>query len=109
MSTTMDEVYHERDQVIALAAAIAQDHGYRVWIGLHENDPEWEEDWQHILYIDLPTGQVSWHIHDSELPLFGAIPTDTTPWDGHTVAEKYARLERFVKEEWDIYPRVTNT
>lgn len=97
MSETMDEVYHERDQVIALAAFLAQKAGVQVWMGEHErDDPAWEAEWRHIVYIQLPTGQVSWHIHDSELPLFRFIPSSTTPWDGHTVEAKYSRLERYV-------------
>lgn len=99
MSETMDEVYHERDQVIALAVWLALQSGLSVWIGEHErSDAAWESDWRHIVYIRLPTGQVSWHIHKSELGLFRLLPSRASvgTWDGHTVEEKYDRLERYV-------------
>lgn len=45
------------------------------------------------MFIDLPTGQVSWHVHDSELALFDFLPTsDQRCWDGHSTDEKYERL-----------------
>lgn len=47
----------------------------------------------HEVFIDLPTGQVSWHVHDSELALFDFLPTsDQRCWDGHSTDEKYERL-----------------
>lgn len=52
----------------------------------------WSEDWHGCVYIDLPTGQVSWHYHDSHAPLFADLPAYTKPWDGHDTDEKYRRL-----------------
>ena len=54
---------------------------------------EWEDDWRWVVFIDLPAGQASWHIHDSELPLFDHMTREVgRSWDGHTTAEKYMRL-----------------
>jgi hypothetical protein len=44
---------------VQAAAVMAVKLGYRVGV---KDDPEWP-----ILYIDLPTGQVFWHLPSSEL------------------------------------------
>lgn len=63
-----------------------------------ESDESWEDDWRWIVFIDLPTGQASWHIHDSELGNFDHLPRRkhmllVSSWDGHTTEEKYKRLQ----------------
>jgi len=46
-----------------------------------------------VLFIQLPTGQVSWHFHDSEVEWFDWLPVrPEKTWDGHTEAEKYQRV-----------------
>lgn len=54
----------------------------------------WSEDWHGCVYIDLPTGQASWHYHTSQAYLFDGLPPYTGNWDGHTTEEKYARLAK---------------
>ena len=44
------------------------------------------------MYVDLPTGQVSWHFHDSQAYLFDDLPPYTKQWDGHNTEEKYRRV-----------------
>ena len=91
-----DQAYQERNMCVAALSRVAQSLGCRVWLGQHDPaDAAWEDDWRNIVFIDLPTGQVSWHIHDSELHLFGHLPRGATGWDGHTNAEKYVRLLRW--------------
>lgn len=92
--TTLDEVYAERNNVIALAATLAHESGYPVWRAKH-TAPDWEDDWRNIIYIVLPTGQLSWHIHDSDVPLFAHLRQGENTWDGHTTPEKYERLREF--------------
>ena len=59
-----------------------------------DDDKDWENDWRWIVFINLPTGQVSWHLHDSELQQFEHLPRIVgRKWDGHTTDEKYARLK----------------
>jgi len=82
-----DGAYRERDKLVAALSKLF--HSYR---SRHPMADEWEDDWRNIIVIDLPTGQVSWHIHDSELPLFMHLPLQDNNWDGHTTEEKYARL-----------------
>lgn len=95
-----DGAYRERDQVVALAARMAAVLRWPAWLGRHEDkpgDPPWDDDWRNIVFIELPSGQVSWHIHDSELPLVRFLPSALSlaakPWDGHDTAEKYRRCD----------------
>lgn len=62
-----------------------------------END-DWEDDWRWVVIIDLPTGQVSWHIQDGELPMFDHLERNQgRVWDGHDTLEKYERLGKLKK------------
>jgi hypothetical protein len=88
-----DNAYRERDKCVAGLAALAVRLGWKAWIGTHPADEPWDDDWRFIIFINLPTGQVSWHIHDSELPMFDFLDERTeNAWDGHTTEQKYERL-----------------
>ena len=50
-----------------------------------------DEDWTVVL-IELPTGQVSWHIAAEDLDLFHHLKDGPNTWDAHSTEEKYARL-----------------
>jgi len=87
--STPDEAYFDRNQAVMLAARLASKLGYRVGVAEDKDEPGWT-----LLYIDLPTGQVSWHIPDDELiedwqPYAGV-------WDGHSVGEKRQRIVDFL-------------
>jgi len=82
-----DAAYEERNRVVALLARLFPS-------GLGPTDIEgWDPEWNGCVYIDLPTGQVSWHFHDSQAHLFAGIPAYQGEWDGHTTEEKYRRLD----------------
>lgn len=81
-----DNAYSERDHLVAALSKC-----FPSWLGRHEG--EWEDDWRWIVYINISIGQVSWHIHDSELPLFSHLQIGPEKWDGHTTEEKYQRME----------------
>jgi hypothetical protein len=89
-----DVAYAERNRVVAALARMALGRSWRTGIRPHEPDPDptWDEDWKNVVLINLPTGQVSWHYHDSDRPLFAWLPPYRWPWDGHDTAEKYRRL-----------------
>jgi hypothetical protein len=81
-----DAAYAERNQLVAVLARLFPS-------GIRRTAIEgWSEDWHNCVYIDLPTGQASWHYHDREAALFADLPVYTKPWDGHTSEEKYRRL-----------------
>lgn len=89
-----DMAYSERDKCLVLIARMAQELGLNVGMGLHVDKPgeDWDADWRNILFIDLPSGQVSWHIHQNEAQWFYFVGTYNGEWDGHTTDEKYRRV-----------------
>lgn len=85
--------YAERNQLVALLARMAPWIGWGAGIGRHpDSDATWERDWMTIAFIDLPTGQASWHFHDSEYRLLAGLPKYLKEWDGHSTEEKYRRV-----------------
>lgn len=80
--------YAERDRLVAALSKC-----FRSSLERHpDSDKEWDNDWRWIVLVNLPTGQATWHIHDSELGWFDHLPRFVSAWDGHTTAEKYVRL-----------------
>jgi hypothetical protein len=87
-----DCVYGERNKLVCALSKV-----FPAALARHsEYDKDWEEDWRWIVYITIPTGQVSWHIHDSELPDFNHLSRITACWDGHSIEEKYRRLKELL-------------
>lgn len=83
-----NQAYTERDQLVAAISKCFPSHLCR-----HpDSDIEWEDDWRWIVCIHLPTGQATWHIHESELPWFSHLERKSNHWDGHSTEEKYRRL-----------------
>lgn len=86
MERRKDAAYEERNKVVAALAHLFPS-------GIAKTDiPGWTPEWHGCVYIDLPTGQVSWHYHDSQAWLFDELPPYDKPWDGHDTDEKYRRL-----------------
>lgn len=85
----IDLVYWERNQLVAHLSKI-----YPAWLEKHTpQDANWEKGWQTIVFIEVPGGQCSWHIHDSELCYFQHLTfREGSSWDGHSKEEKYKRL-----------------
>lgn len=86
MEARKDAAYLERNQVVAALAKVFHSGVARTAI------EGWSEDWHGCVFIDLPTGQASWHFHDSQAYLFADLPPYTGQWDGHDTPEKYRRL-----------------
>jgi hypothetical protein len=96
-----NQAYSERNKVVAALAHLLSRNIFRnTRVGVAQHDPtdkDWENDWRTILVIELPTGQVTWHFHDSEKYLLEGLPIlDDYKWDGHTTEEKYRRLLEFL-------------
>lgn len=50
-----------------------------------------ELDW--FVYVNLPTGQVSWHVKHEFRGMFShLIALPISPWDGHDQEEKWKRI-----------------
>lgn len=75
-----DTDYTERYPLVYRALALALKAGYPAGVRIDPTEPAWP-----VVYIELPTGQVSWH-----------MPAHPTEWDGHTTPEKYQRVAAFV-------------
>ena len=84
-----DQAYHDRNLVVQLAAKLAIQCGLKA--GIRERQGQWP-----ILYIDLPTGQVSWHIPADEL--IPGLPDFPDSWDGHDLEMKRRRVNRFMED-----------
>lgn len=85
-----DAAYAERDKCLVLMALMSQRLGLNVGMGI---DPKASSDeWESVLFIDLPAGQVSWHIHESETHWFYFVGAYDGIWDEHTTDEKYQRV-----------------
>lgn len=94
-----NQAYTERNRLVALLAAI-----FPSWRTKHQPTPsgavdvgcdgahDWDPEWLNVIGIQLPTGQCTWHIHDSEMSLFEHVPEFDMPWDGHTTDQKYERI-----------------
>lgn len=71
--------YDHRNGNVLRAAGYAVASGFPVGIRLDKDEPEWP-----VLYIELPTGQVSFH-----------LPQHIKEWDGHNTDEKWQRIFAF--------------
>jgi hypothetical protein len=73
--------YAVRTGLVFNALAVAAGYGYPSGIAIDPAEPDWP-----VAYIDLPTGQVSWHL--------AAYPG---AWDGHDGAAKTERIRAYVE------------
>ena len=86
--------YSERNKMLLTLCRISLQKGLTVAIGEHEGE-DWEDEWRKVIYIVLPTGQVSFHIHESEIEVFSFLPKYFGGWDGHTTDRKWERLSEW--------------
>src|ERR1019366_2731470 len=79
-------VYAERNKLVGLLSKV-----FPSFICI---DEEGEEDWQNVVILALPTGQASFHVHTSEMSLFGHLKVlEQNIYDGHSTVQKYARVD----------------
>ncbi len=83
-----DEAYRERNYLVAALARLFPSGIRKTAI------PGWEVDWHGCVYIDLPSGQISYHYHDSQDYLFDGLAAYTKDWDGHDKDAVHDRLIR---------------
>jgi hypothetical protein len=86
---SLDSVYYERNLLVSALSKV-----YPSWITW---DMDAEEGWEHVITIEGPTGQMSWHIPEdfitSEgLPVVHMCYGTHIEYDGHSTDEKYRRL-----------------
>jgi len=73
--------YSIRNKLILQAVGVAIAAGFIAWIDVDPSQPEFPI----VVYLRLPTGQVSWHLP----PWWGE-------WDGHDTPEKYRRIGEYL-------------
>lgn len=89
MVAQRDAAYRERNRLVAALTRLYPSH-----LALHGDDPTWDPEWLNIVCVHAPCGQLTWHIHDSELSMFQHLLFEPVDWDGHTTEEKYKRLDK---------------
>lgn len=84
----VERLYAERNACVVAIVRLARNAGHRAGLRVDLEQPEWP-----VVSVELPTGQVSWHLPASliadELP---ELEPHAQSWDGHDSAEKYRRL-----------------
>lgn len=100
LEQTKNFAYGERNKLVALLSKL-----FPASLERHrEDDKDWEDDWRWIVFIDLPTGQACWHIHDDELPMYDHLKrNEGRVWDGHTTEQKYERIAAFDRDSDLLY------
>lgn len=86
----IDAIYTERNALVALIMKLCLHIGLPA--GMQQDRNPVEPEWNFLAYFELPSGQCSYHIPDSELPFFDGLPMYTQRWDGHSTVEKYRRI-----------------
>lgn len=87
-----DAAYTERNQLVALLACL-----YPSWKGVDEKLEG--TPFETVVYIDLPTGQVSFHVPDRDIEFFNHVDSNQyRAWDGHATSEKFERIRRFITQ-----------
>jgi hypothetical protein len=87
-AANIEAVYQDRNQAVQALARLAQQAGYQAGMGVDPEEPDWP-----VLFVDLPSGQVSWHLKRDDI--IGEWPAYVGKWDGHDTAEKQARVAVF--------------
>lgn len=88
-SSTLDDAYFDRNQAVQAMARLSMAMGFRAGLRTDPDEPDWP-----VLMIDLPTGQVGWHLPKAEI--VGVWPEYPDPWDGHSLEEKRKRVRAFL-------------
>jgi hypothetical protein len=90
LNHVLRNVYAERNRLAQALAKMSMEMEYNVGIKDDKEDKDYV-----ILYIDLPTGQVSWHIPKKEL--IGKFPEYNGNWDSHDTKSKIERVVEYIK------------
>lgn len=78
-----DTDYEHRERLVWDALFLARRANLAAGFRLDPDEPCWP-----VAFIELPTGQVSWH-----------MPEHRHEWDGHDVPTKYERCRAFIAQQ----------
>lgn len=79
-----DTDYAVRYGLILEAMYLAHRLGYWVGYGIDDKEDPELDGFRTVAYLQLPTGQLSWH-----------MPEHAYPWDGHSTEQKYQRAREW--------------
>ncbi|MBD1995310.1 hypothetical protein H6G00_01525 [Leptolyngbya sp. FACHB-541] len=87
LEARIEQLHWERNCCISLIAQMAECLKLTIGLGADPKEPEWP-----VVFLELPSGQVSWHVPMSEIDNFSFLGAYFYGWDGHTTEEKYDRV-----------------
>ncbi len=91
-SSTLNDAYYDRNQAVMVMAKLARQQGMKVGLRFDPDVPGWP-----VLMIDLPTGQVGYHLPKDEV--CGNWPDYDQDWDGHSLVDKRERIVDFLNDK----------
>ena len=91
-SSTLQDAYFDRNQAVQGLGRLALELGYTAGLKIDPKEPDWP-----VLMIDLPSGQVGWHLPAEEI--IGDWPEYPGDYDGHSLEEKRQRMAKFLNNE----------
>lgn len=89
LSREKQTAFHDRAVILSLVARLGQHLGLAVGL---LNDPNAPEGYQMRLVLELPSGQVSWHLPDEALSFFDDIGTCTGPYAEQPTTQEWERI-----------------
>ena len=101
-----DGAYAERNKLVALLSKVLP---ASIEQHVMKEGEQWDDDWRTVVFIGLPTGQATWHIHRQEEWMFQHLEPSGNIWDGHTTEEKYKRLEQCTVDDFYIAELVSSS
>lgn len=86
-----ERAYNRRNDLVKHAVSIAIRAGYHAGYAVHTPlkdivSGEWDIEWCVIAHIEIPTGQIRWHLDGRGIK-----------YDGHTDAVKWDRIHDFLE------------
>lgn len=83
MKDQLNAVYSQRNELAVAFALAAIEAGWNAGRGFDMDMPGADvNDWGHVVYVDTPGGQVSWHIAPDDVHLLAPLPQYDGEWDG---------------------------
>lgn len=90
--TQLDDVYHQRNMLALALAKHTLELGLEAGIGIDPDEPS--PDWRFVLYIDVPGGQLSYHLAPHEVAMFtDQLPSYSKRWDGSSKDQHHHLIE----------------
>lgn len=87
LKAKLDQTYDQRNLLAIALAQLVPGSGWG-----RDNNESWSDDWRTVVYLHLPRGQVTFHMHPRQSALaIGNLPQyegawDKTWWDEHQPA-----------------------